>query len=447
MPRLNRRRFLLAAGAAGASALAMHVDPLVRTLRADGHVGPPKRLFVFFSPLGAVREAWMPTGTETSFRLSPILAPLAGVESELILCKGIHQQREIYSSANHQEMGGILTGKRVIGDNESSSHAHVSVDQFIANDSRVTEGTAFRSIALAAWHRRYYSFLPQTDHMYMSALGPGRAVVPEGLPQAAFDRIFEGFTTAAEPGAPEDPRRALRRSVLDVVARELGSVQPRLSGLEREKIDQHLTSIRELELRLIDTPFGGGSAGATCEPPERPSEFRIDDDATLDTRIRLQLDIAIAALACDRTRVVAFTGEGGRSDAYHPWLGINERLHELTHSPHHVEHTAVTRWYAEQFRYVIDRLRAIPEGTGTMLDNTCLAWVTEQGLRSASEEHGRQDVPWVIAGKCGGFFRTGRFIDFGGVQTNSFLITLMNAMGIAGNTFGDVTAEPLSGVS
>ena len=442
--KLGRRRFIGAAGAFGASALAMHVSPLIRTLRAEDGV-PPKRLFIFFSPLGAVRDAWVPTGTETDFRFGEILAPLEHLKSELVICDGIAQQREIYSSANHQEMGGILTGKRVAGDNETSSHTHISVDQFIANDDAVTGGTAFRSLALAAWQKRYYAFLPQIDHMYMSALGAGRAVVPEGLPQAAFDRVFGGFTTPSpDETAEPDPRLARRRSILDAAARELESVRPRLSARERDKIDQHLTSVRELELRLMDTPFtGGAGAAAACSVPGRPGEFEIDDDATLETRLRLQYDIAIASLACDRTRIVAVTGEGGRSDSAHPWLGISDRFHEITHSPHHVEHTAICRWYAEQFAYVLDRLRSIPEGSGTLLDNTVVAWVTEQGCRPASDEHSRVNMPWILAGRAGGALRTGRFLRLSGYQSNSFLITLMNLMGIAGDTFGDVTAPPL----
>jgi hypothetical protein len=419
----------------------MLVSPLVRTLRAE-ELAPLKRLFIFFTPLGAIRDAWMPTGSEQDFQLGETLAPLAEFQSKLIVLDGLHQQKEIYSSANHQEMGGILTGKRVLGDNESSSHAHISIDQFLAGQSAIGGETVFPSIELAAWQGRYESFKGQIDHMYMSAKGPNLAVIPEGLPQAAFDSIFDGFTTPSENGeAPVDPRRESRRSVLDTVAKELEAVQRRLrvGGTERAKIDQHLTSIRELEKRLVDTPF----TGAGCEPPARPGAFPIDDDNTLDIRFRLQLDIAIAAIACDRTRIVALTAEGGRSDARHPWLGIDDKFHEISHEPHFEGHKAINLWYAEQFRYLLERLDAIPEANGSLLDNTCVAWVSEQGCRMPNEKHMRTNVPYIIAGSCGGHFRTGRFVDCGGLYSNSFLITLMNAMGIEGDTFGEVTAAPL----
>jgi len=442
MRHFSRRRFLLGAGAFGATALGMHVHPLVRLLRADTGT-PPKRLLVYFSPLGTVRDAWVPSGSETSFTFGEILAPLDALKSELVVFDGIAQQREIYRSANHQETGGILTGMRVIGDLEGSSHAHISIDQFIANDATVTGGAPFRSLSLAAWHGRYYAFLPLTSKMYVSALGPGRAVVPEGLPQAAFDRVLGGFTTPAPMGSEPDPRLVRRQSVLDAVARELGELQPGLSATERAKIDQHLTSVRELEMRLMATPFSGASCGAL---PDRPSEYAINDDATLDTRIRLQIDLAITALACDRTRVAVITAEGGPSWARHPWLGISDPMHEITHSPSYTEHTQIARWHAGEFAYLLERLRSIPESTGSLLDNTLVAWVTEQGCRTPSTEHSRVNMPWMLAGKAGGALRTGRFLRLTGVDTNGFLITVMNLMGIAGDRFGDVIAPPLPGV-
>lgn len=438
----SRRSFLGALGAFSAG-VATHVLPPIRLARAQEGTAP-KRLIVFFSPLGTIRDAWFPTGTETNFQMSPILAPLERHKSDLLIFKGLDQQREIYASANHQEMGGILTGTRVNGDEETSSHSNISVDQFIANDPNVTGSTAFKSISLAAWQGRYQHFLPQIDHMYMSAYGPNQAVVPWGLPQEAFDNVFGGFT-APPPGATgPDPRVVARRSVLDAIVGELETVQSKVaSASERAKIEQHLTSVRELELRLQDpSPMVSG-----CLPPNRPSTYGIDDDDTLDVRIRLQIDLAVAALSCDRTRVIAITNEGGRSGARHPWLGIDDRYHEITHSPYSTEQTAIGTWYAEEFAYLLDRLEAIPEGDGTLLDNTCVAWVTEQGARTPNDEHSRDDMPWIIAGKCGGYFRTGRYLDVSGFQSNSFLVTLMNAMGIAGDSFGNVTASPLPNVT
>jgi hypothetical protein len=157
----------------------------------------------------------------------------------------------------------------------------------------------------------------------------------------------------------------------------------------------------------------------------------------------MQVDIAIASLACDRTRVAVVTAEGGPSWARHPWLGINDRMHEITHSPDHTGHTAICRWHAEQFAYLLGRLDAIPEGTGSLLDNTVVAWITEQGCRPANDEHSRSNMPWILAGGGNAGLRTGRFLRLSGVDTNDFLITLMNTMGIAGNRFGDVSATPL----
>ena len=441
---IHRRRFLKAAG--GMAAATALLDPILRASRAEA-AALPKRLVVFFSPLGQITDEWIPKGTETNFTFGQVLSPLAAFKSRMIVCGGLKQPSEAYSG-NHKEVTGLLSGRAATGKDDASSPSHISIDQFLANDAAITGGTAFPSISLAAWQGRYYDFQKRADHMYLSARGPGQAVMPEGLPQAAFDRIFDGFTMRTgdptEPPAP-DPRIARKRSILDVVARELASAQGKLGATspERAKIDQHLTSIRELEQRLVETPFVGTG---DCRVPTRPGQFSINDDATIPERLRLQTDVAVAALACDRTRIAVITGEGGESFARHPWLGINEQFHEHTHGGGIAEQIKIGRWYAEQFNYLLERLDGISEGGGSMLDNTCVLWISEQGCRNQGQEHMRENMPYLIAGECGGYFRTGRYVDFNGQSTTRLLINLKHAMGSAGNTFGSVTAEPLAGL-
>ncbi|MCA9581106.1 MAG: DUF1552 domain-containing protein [Myxococcales bacterium] len=441
---VGRRRFLKSlGGAAGAAAL---VEPLVRVQRARA-ADIPKRLIVFFSPLGHVTSEWLPKGTETNFTFGRILSPLDAFKSRMIVCGGLKQPRESYTG-NHKEMTGLLSGREANGKDDSSSPSHISIDQFLAQDPKITGGTAFPSISLAAWQSRYYDFQKRTDHMYLSARGPGQAVIPEGLPQAAFDRIFGGFTA---PGGDDtepmvDPKLARRRSVLDVIKADLDSVQRSIGATspEKAKIEQHLTSIRELEKRLVQTPFTGSG---DCRVPNRPGEFSINDDKTIPERFKLHIDIAVAALACDRTRIAVLTGEGGESFAKHPWLGINEQYHEHTHGGGIEEQIKIGRWYAEQFNYLLESLDSIPEGGGSLLDNTCVLWLSEQGCRDQGQEHMRTNMPYLLAGECGGYFKTGRFVDMKGASTTRMLINIKNAMGSSGNSFGDVTETPLPGLT
>ncbi len=439
------RRQLLAGGSAACAASWLY--PLIRTSRARAQ-DIPKRLLVFFSPLGQITDEWFPDGGETNFTFRRILDPLTPYRSRVIVCKGLSTPSEMISG-NHKEMTGLLSGRMANGKEETSSPSHISIDQVLANDPAITGGTAFPSISLAAWQSRYYDFLNRPDHMFLSARGPDQAVIPEGLPQAAFDRIFDGFTMPDASGdaqAAAEDQRLKRKSVLDVLTADLQGIQRRVgaSSAERNKIDQHLTSIRELEKRLVDTPFTGGG---DCRVPSRPGEFKIDDDATIPERLRLQIDIAVASLACDRTRILLLTGEGGQSFARHPWLGVNERFHEHTHGGGIEEQTKIGRWYAEQFAYLLGQLDAIPEGNGSMLDNTCVLWLSEQGCRNSGQEHMRKNMPYLLAGECGGYFRTGRFVDFGDVPSTRLLFNIKHAMGSPGNKFGEVSAEPLAGLS
>jgi hypothetical protein len=153
-------------------------------------------------------------------------------------------------------------------------------------------------------------------------------------------------------------------------------------------------------------------------------------------------------MSCDLVRVAVIGSENGQGRASPSWLGFNSNWHDaFTHSTAgYPQHATIHRWYAEQFAYLVGLFAAVPEGSGTMLDNTALVMFSEQGCRYASgtTEHSRVDLPYVVAGSCGGYFKQNRFVSLGGRSHKDFLFSCLEAMGYPDPSFGSVSGTPLA---
>ena len=179
-------------------------------------------------------------------------------------------------------------------------------------------------------------------------------------------------------------------------------------------------------------------------PPPEPAGAPLSQAADLPAIGKLQIDSLAAALACDLVRVATLQWTHAESNQTFPWLGINGQHHTMSHAGDQdaaaqENLTKINVWYGEQMAVLLDRLAAIPEGDGTLLDHTAVVWVIEVGK---GNNHAHRDLPFVIAGSCGGAFRTGRFVDYlagggRGHPHNNLLVSLANAMGLPDTTFGD----------
>ncbi len=427
---INRRHFLKSTLVG-----SLLYNPIIR-FREAAAAGAAKRLIVLFYPLGVIRENWLPSGTETNFVLSKILRPLEAYKSRLIVCDGINM---LHRNGNHKEFGVLLTGTMCDGTDQASRLTNISLDQVIAN--HFSGQTRFKSLELAAWDDKPNE-LQKPDHRILSARGPGQHILAEGDAQKAFDRIFAGVSSSAGvPPVGADSQR--KRSILDAIVVDLQSLQKELSGNERAKLDQHLSAIREIEKRL-QSPVQSG----LCTLPGRPGRIDMHHNDSLPSRLKAQTDIMLAAMMCDLTRVGTLIGEGGEARSQPVWLGLGLDWHDnYTHSSGgREEHTKISEWYHQQWKYVLDRLAAVLDGNGSMLDNSLVLILSEQGCRYPSGgpvDHSTKSLPFVIVGSAGGHFRPGRFLNFGGVDHQRFLISIMNAMGVAGNTMGNFSAQPL----
>ncbi|XXT23498.1 DUF1552 domain-containing protein [Sorangium sp. So ce429] len=429
--RLDRRTFLR-----GAGGLAVALPFLDAMSGSASAVEFPKRFVVFFTGLGTVKQAWQPTGTETAFELGEILAPLSPYRDKLLVIEGVDMESAHNGPGDpHQQgIGQALTGTELQAGTLFPYACDpaalvgwgggISVDQFLA--ARLGQRTKLSSLELGV--QVQYANVSSR----ISYLGPGQPVPPEDDPRAVFDRLFNDLS--ADP-ADLERRRALRRRVLGSVMEDYGSLSRQLGGEDRQKLEHHLEAVSEIEKRL-DAP---GLLGGACAVPELGERLDVYANDSFPAIGRLQMDLLAMALACDLTRVASIQWSATQAGKVFTWLGQSDTHHALSHSsPGHQakqqQLVDIGRWQAEQLAYLLGKLDAVPEGAGTLLDNTIVLWCTDI---SAGQSHSRRDMPYVIAGRAGGALRTGRFLSFAGDPHNNLLVALCNAMGVDVSTFGN----------
>ena len=277
----------------------------------------------------------------------------------------------------------------------------MSIDQVVAR--HIGAGDRFNSLPLGVltdpmgatiWTRMSYGALGQFIH-------------PDSDPRSVYQRLFGGITRDANSLERLQRRR---RSVLDLVLGDLNSIRRRVGREERRKLDMHLEGIRDMERGLFQ------ESQFRCEAPNAPAQLDKDDYASIPQVTRSQIDLAITALACRMTKVTSIQVSHPVSRAVYSWVGNTEEHHDLSHAtdaePDRIaEYLLAERWSTEQFRYVLERLKATPspDGPGTLFDDTLVLWAQEVG---DSRSHESISVPFVLSGLGGGAFRMGRYLQY-----------------------------------
>jgi hypothetical protein len=421
--RMTRRRWLQSGAALAAGSL------VPRYLEAAGAT-PPTRLVVVFSANGTIYNSWLPQGTETTFTLSPILQPLAPYQSKLLVLAGVQTKSASNGPGDdHMKgMGHMLTGTELLPGNTQGGAGTpagfaggISIDQRIAQD--IGAQTRFPSLEFGVmvqsadvWSRMIYS-------------GANQPLPPMEDPTKAFARIFAGSQLSAQQAAILLKRR---QSTLDYAQSTLSSLSPRISADDRQRVQQHQDSIRQIEAQLLAQTSG-------CSAPT-VSALKLTDINNYPAIGKAQMDILVAALACGQTRIASLQWSRSVSDIPMPWLNIGTGHHTLSHKPDTdtvstAQLVSINLWYAQQFAYLLQQLDAVKESNGTLLDNCLVLWINELAKGNV---HSHQPMPVIIAGKCGGAIRTGRFVTYTTpALQNNLLVSIANAMGTKISTFGN----------
>jgi len=423
----SRRTFLQGLGAAGV------LLPFLPTLSRESEAAPgdgPRRIVLLFSANGTLHENWVPSGSENDFTLGSILAPLTPYQDRMVVLDGLQVSRDGVGDGHQKGMGHLWTGSRLLegGEFEGGGNSGtagwgggISVDQHIAN--AIGDETAYRSLEFGVqtkgatvWSRMSYS-------------APNQPIAPEDSPSSMFDRLFADFDLDSTELAKI---KARRQSVIDVVKGDLDQIIGDQSSEDRIKLEAHLDSIRSVEQRInTEVP--------ACEPPLAPGGFDEGANDNFPEVAQRQMDIMAMALGCDMTRVASLQFSRSVSSTRFSWLGHDKSHHELSHlgnsDPEMINGiTQVNTWYAEQVKYLMDALAAIPEGDGSVLDNTLIVWGNEL---SRGNSHGNDPVPFVLLGGASGALEMGRYLQYDGVRHNRLLVSLCHAMGLDDQSFGN----------
>lgn len=432
----NISRRSLLAGAAAAGLLA----PFLRRTRrahADAATDRTKALFVYV-PDGCIPDRWHPTGSETSFTLQPMTEPLAAIRQHLVFLKGLDMYE---GGATHE--GGIR--KVLTGNNP------VSLDVFLGQRRNQVDPLPHASIQLGVGANF------QNGSGGFSFIGAGQEVKPDDNPIAAFTRIFgapPGEVPDSGGGTEPSPALRRRRSIVDLANAELARTRARLGTTEKEKLDIHVESFREVERRVNGTTGGGAACTASTFDTRGfsviPTDYypkTYEKEEELQRVGELQMDIAATALACGMTRVASLMWSHPVSPTHVPATGATLGNHDASHygSPDSATAQAfitLKRWFMDRFVYLIQKLQATadPSGNGTLLDNTVVFLCSELG---DSNNHDHRNMPFVLAGRAAGQLQTGRLVDYSGTAAgglnqphSKLLVSIAGMMGVPVDSYG-----------
>jgi hypothetical protein len=429
MRKLGRRQLLRALGGAGIGL------PLLSSLGSGGAraqaVAAPKRLILMYTPNGVIHEGWWPTpgAADTEFTLNQIHQSLAPYQDRLILLKGVNNlvaSTGLTGGPHQRGIGGLYTaqtlgqGTFVDGCGKTAGWANgISVDQEIA--AVIGQSTALKSLELGV------RALENDVQGRISYSGAGQPLPPMNQPLDVYNRLImaPGFSVA-----PSDPLLAQRKSVLDAVGRQFDMLAAEVSTEDREKLESHHELLRDIERRM--------SAGTNgCTVVDQPPLLDPASETDMPLIAELEVDLLAMALACDLTRVASLQISTSLNRIRYPWVNSMGEGHALSHSFGSDADAAAQlvergKWHCGLIARLCDRLSTIAEGDGSALDNTLLVYCSEISLGNS---HSHTDMPFLLVGG-GWHFRTGRYLELGGVSHSNLLVSLMNAMGLPAQTFG-----------
>jgi hypothetical protein len=394
----------------------------------------PKRFAVLFMGNGINGNHWWARGNGADMKLSKSLQPLEPLKKKINVINGLFNKPAVGIGIHPGQTGQLLTGVSIQkGPNVRSG---ISMDQLLAN--RIGQDTAHPSIVLACeqpmtgYHETNFSMAYSSHISWQSADSP---VPNEVYPSLAFDNLFEN-------------RGSLRnQSILDRVRDRAASLRRDVSLTDRAKLDEYLTSVREVERQIerlrkakddADDTAKGKNIPALAMP--RPANGLPED---LRDHCRLMCDILALAFQTDKTRVASVLLARDLSSLYYPFLEVREGHHGASHDDLSDGYERISRFHLGHLAYLATKLDAMPEGEGTVLDNSGLLWLSNMW---AGWKHDNMKVPVVIAGGMGGTLETGRALDYlyAGDENRklcSLYLSLMDRMGVTVDNFGDATTR------
>ncbi len=403
----------------------------------------PVRMAFFMVPNGIHMPAWTPT-TTGAFELTPTLAPLAKVRDYVSVLTGLtHHNADALGDGpgDHARAASVwLTGVHPRKTAGADIHLGKSVDQIAAESASVGQKTQFASLELGCEPSGVngecdsgYSCAYSSNIAWRSATEP---LAKEIDPRLVFDRLFGG-AGADETAQSRAVRSRDRASILDFVADDAHSLNAQLGVHDRGKLDEYMTSVREIERRVnrVRTASQTSAASSFQAPTGIPD--------TYGEHLRLMADMLVLAFQTDMTRVSSFMWANEGSNRSFSEIGVPEGHHDLSHHGGQVDKQKklqqINEFQMTQLAYFLERLQSVKEGDKTLLDNSMIVF---GGGISDGNRHNHDDLPVLLAGGGGGTLPKGEHLVYpDGTPMANLYLSLLERAGVRTEELGDSTGR------
>ena len=429
--RVSRRTVLRGAGVA--MSLPWLESRSVWGMEAPGSGVPlpaPKRFAVQFMACGVNPNHWWAKGSGEQMELSKSLQPMEALKTKMNYVSGLFNESAVGVGIHPGQTGNILSGASL--QKGAELRGGISVDQVLAGS--VGQETVQPSLVLGCeqpvtgYHETNFSMAYSSHISWQNATSP---VPMEVYPALAFDSLFDNRGNRRD------------KSVLDRVKEHAESLSRQVSASDKRKLDEYLSSVREVEKRMkrmrdaqhkaADRAVARGDASLTIDRPDNglPEDIR--------EHMRLMCDIIALAFQTDKTRVATLLLCRDISGLFYPFLDVRKAHHSASHSDVSDDYERVTRYYVTQFAYLASRLDQMNEGDRTVLDNSCILFINNMWSGS---KHDSTRVPLLTAGGLGGTLETGRVLQYEERPAEdrklcSLYVSLLQRMGDTTTAFGD----------
>lgn len=446
--RLSRRKFL------GGAAVAIGL-PYLESLEAPAHAalacGSRQRFIAGFVPSGMHMPDFTPTTTGKDWAMPYILEPLKSIRSKIAVVTGIDYQQTAHPASppgGHGSGTGSFLTMRPVNKNANDPN-RTSIDQRIASETAACNRPlgslqlGIKTVDVGCDGAPSCSFLESISWLKNTP----RSNITD--PRTAFDTIFKGFDPSVS-AADADKRKAKQTSILDHCLDEAKDLQRLLGKDDRDKLDEYMTAISEVEKQIQNQGAGGGSCAV-------PMKSALTDASPYEQRVPVMLELMALALQCDVTRVCTFMFARGTSKQDFKFLlGSTAIHHEISHHMGNAENLRklkeIGRWEMDQWAKFLIRLDGMKEADGTSVLDNSLAYFNSE--ISDGNAHFKYDMPIMLAGSAGGKLKVdGSHYMYtqmtfprptvgpkGGPHGIKLFVSMMNAFGIMDQTFGDGSA-------
>lgn len=447
---LSRRQVLRGLGATVALPF---LDAMTPSRATAATAKAPMRMAFIFMPNGVRQDRWTPEGQGTDFKLSPILQPLERHRSELNILTNLSHKNCDEGDGHYAKTANWLTGTKIAKTTGKDLRCGVSIDQAYAQ--QVGHLTRFPSLELGTEPiHTGVDFNVNYTQLYGSHIAwrtPTSPLPPEINPRFVFDRLFRENAQQRKASSEET------KSVLDLVLTDAKALRAKVGKDDQQKLDEYLESIRSVEQR-ISADIARVASGENADPAMKSEIAGLDACITaamagksdpggrlrLDhtEHCRLMLDLITLAFWSDSTRASTFMfgwAVSGKNFSFLP--GVTQGHHETSHHENKeeklVQYEKINTWHVDQFGYMLDRMKSIKEGEGTLLDNSLLMFGSS--MRDGNG-HRPQNLPLVLAGGKNGRVKTGQHIVSGkDTPLCNLFLSMLKAGGANAERFGDST--------